>query len=396
MQQNLAIIRQQLATQAGILNDLDSLIATHNSMDKQRNGSAYVEAITNVEYITGQIQSVLDQGNPLLNAFRDKALGKFIGLFSAIFNGNVSYFVPHDIDKVTLVKTRVKSAESMLRKLATGKTMFDEFGATLVAKTWDDVNNDVRPWLEDNFHVIPGLGKFYVDGMDVPTGYDVSSVMGKKSTGYQGQHLVVLYPVAGIQQSIPIDIHLYDQQSFLDNEFGNASLSRHLSQDLNTAIQLMSLMGFNEGNLYGLFSGKTDAKTIVCPSGKVWYIGDGYKTKADQCREAVLERDLPRMYAGVKRFMGKDGLKGYPSLESEEARAIVDSVIEKYPSLQEPGKVNGEVSNVLSKSFMKLSYVAEYSRSRGISKTPNEISSELQSLQQDEARERQKMVAMLN
>lgn len=206
-----------------------------------------------------RIQETLGRGAPLLDEVRDIAVARFVGDFYRVMqNGNITYVTPMDrTNDVLLVKTRVKSANGLVRKAREGRTMQDFYGATIVARNWDVVDKKVRPFLEDNFLVVPEMAKFYrdetmmsghgrVNGMD---GYSSSKLLGARPNGYESEHLLLFYPTDGrtsVDCMIPIDVHIQSLDAFMTAEWGRASLPRHYAYDLRVSEELRRRMHIPE------------------------------------------------------------------------------------------------------------------------------------------------------
>ncbi|MBI4454139.1 hypothetical protein HY636_05845 [Candidatus Woesearchaeota archaeon] len=199
-----------------------------------------------------RIQETLGRGAPLLDEVRDIAVARFIGDFYKVMqNANISYVTPMDrANDVLLVKTRVKSANGLLRKAREGRTLQDFYGATIVARNWDVVDKKVRPFFEDNFLVVPEMAKFYRDetmmsGSGRLDGYSSSKLLSARPNGYESEHLLLFYPTDGrtsVDCMIPIDVHLQSLDAFMAAEWGRASLPRHHAYDLRVGEELRRRM----------------------------------------------------------------------------------------------------------------------------------------------------------
>ncbi|MFH1439413.1 MAG: hypothetical protein ABIG89_02530 [Candidatus Woesearchaeota archaeon] len=205
----------------------------------------FLEAGLFTDYSRFMLQAVIDEGEPFLDEFRDEVIARLLNRpVRSLHNGNVSYFFPDNIvrDDHRLVKTRIKSADRVLEKVLSGKPVYDFYGLSVVSKDWDVVDNYVRPWLEDHFETLPDKAKFYRDDLDIPAGYNPENVYGMKPSGYEAEHLVVLYSL-GDRGMVPIDIHLQSVDAFFTAEFGKAALSRHLVHDQIAAEKVAKMMG---------------------------------------------------------------------------------------------------------------------------------------------------------
>lgn len=202
------------------------------------------------EYLC-KIQKTLDYGTPLLDEVRDIAVARFVGdFYKAMQNGNITYVTPMDsANDVLLVKTRVKSANGLLRKAREGRTLQDFYGATIVARNWDVVDKKVRPFLEDNFLVVPEMAKFYRNEVKDLSGYNPSKLLGARPNNYESEHLLLFYPTDGrtsVDCMIPIDVHLQSLDAFMTAEWGRASLQRHHAYDLRVGEELRRRMHIHE------------------------------------------------------------------------------------------------------------------------------------------------------
>ena len=287
------------------------------------------ETARQIRAMKAKLHASIQAGTSLLDAFRDELIARFAGECYGIVNGNVSYFVPTDVSRgVKLVKSRAKSVDSAVRKASEGKPVLDYFGVLVVADTWQTIDQMVRPFIEDRYLVAPKYCDFYRDNAQNLIGYSTDAVKGQKTNGYYAEHMLVLYPVDGKNVTIPIKVHLADMASFLDAEYGKASLKRHLEQDLGTVFQLASLMGISDEVLMQLFERNADVRSIIgSKPGRVYSIGKGYASHEELMAERLLERVLPTYYKGIKRFQGEDTLADYPPLDSEEARAVVSDIV---------------------------------------------------------------------
>lgn len=238
-----------------------SLSNSENAGKAQYERAEPIKYIEYVEYIR-KIQETLGRGTPLLDEVRDIAVARFVGDFYRVMqNSNITYVTPMDsANDVLLVKTRVKSANGLLRKAREGRTLQDFYGATIVARNWDAVDRKVRPFLEDNFLVVPEMAKFYRNKAEVNSsdgqlglrelsGYDSSRLLGKRPNGYESEHLLLFYPTDGrtsVDCMIPIDVHLQSLDAFMAAEWGRASLPRHHAYDLRVGEELRRRMHIPE------------------------------------------------------------------------------------------------------------------------------------------------------
>ncbi|MBT4540919.1 hypothetical protein HOC35_05385 [Candidatus Woesearchaeota archaeon] len=392
MQPTLKTLEIELSSQ---VNEFNSLVAKCVS-DTNVSG---LDASQDLEQIKTRAQAILNQRKPVLEAFTTEVVSNLVGIFYQMENKNISYFAPTTPGRkgIRLVKTRTKNVDRLVDNLLAGKEVNDGQGLAVVADTWGQIDREVRPYLQENFMSDPSLAKFYRDDVDNMFGYSRSQIVGKNPSGYEAEHLVLYFP--GQDGSlVPISVHLHSTDAFVEAEWGKAALSRHLKDDIGSALTLSQWMGIGNDAVLNLLK-KNEYKTIVTSTGsKVWYMGNGYNSKADHCRERVMESEkgLPLIYTGIRRMMGEEGLSGYPDLGSDEATRVVNEVMSKYPSLTQHGIANGEVNLVRDETFTRLAGIANYNIDSQRKKTSEELRQERQSLQQEETRERQMMMNALH
>lgn len=281
------------------------------------------------EAISG-IASVLEQGHPMLNQFRDKVISRFLGEFYGFLpNRGVSYFTStsSNTEGARLVKTRVKTPLRIVGK-ARERAVQDIYGATIVCDTWEQIEREVRPYLFDTFSVADGCTKVYRNDAREPEGHPASVVYGEKpNSGYQAEHYIILFPSPNSQDRIPIDVHLQSMGAFLNAEFGKAALKRH-ALDTTVVFQLAKMLKLSDEKVADILEGG-DADCIIGPSQRqVLTFGRGYASDTELVQERILEGYLPKFYEGIQRFTEGGVLDvGLPVLDSSQTKGIVADVL---------------------------------------------------------------------
>jgi hypothetical protein len=302
-----------------------------------------------------KINSALDQGNPALNHFRDEVVAKFLGEFYGFLpNQNMSYFASTETNPfgVKLVKTRTKTTKRLIEKLMMGEEVRDTYGLAIVANSWHDIETNVRPYLMDKFVVLADQTNFYRDDVEKLKGFTSAQVKGKMSSGYESEHHYVLFG------DTMINVHLHSLEGFMEAEWGRAALDRHLVQDSHVVFELARMIGLGDEDLMRLLNQETDVKTIMAPSGKVLYVGNGYESKADIYKERVMGK-LAVFYKGMERFLDEEMRLPFPELSSPDVDRVVSDVVNKHADLASVYRNPTSTDELLHPTIRKVVGIAE-------------------------------------